>query len=286
MTKRSTLIIFLLFCAQTFAVPFQGPISKSLGGGGRAGLQSLESGLLNPALVPLIQASDMSAYYQDGYSAAGIHETAYGLGVIDASKEAYFPAAAHYIRLRNTGLTPTAADGELWHAAAGKKFGEWLVTGVSVYRLSYNVEGDREYTQWNYSLGLLALVNEGFGVAYVLENIAKPGSRVPTGLRQELTQGLGAYGSVAGLVKVRADIAEQERNNPDHKLVYSASVESMTSQWILFRLGFRRDELQDRRVWTTGFAFNGPRLKLDYAFEKNVEGTSGAVHSVDLRVPF
>ena len=55
---------------------------------------------------------------------------------------------------------------------------------------------------------------------------------------------------------------------------------------MVFRLGFRRDELADSRIYTAGIGFNGPRLRFDYTVEKNAENTSGALHSVDLRVPF
>lgn len=278
--------LFIFFSNIAFADPYLGPMSRALAGGGRAGLESMEAGLLNPALIPLVQASEMSVIYGDGYSGAGSHETSYGLGIMDATKEVYFPASAHFIRSRRTGLTPTPTNQELWHVAAGKKVNDWLVGGVSVYRIQDDVENDQKYSQWNYSLGVLTMVHSGLGFAYVLSNMAKPGSRVPTALRQDLTQAFGAYAAVAGTVKVRGDLARQESHNPDHKLAYSLSLESMTSKWILFRLGYRRDERLDQKVWTTGFEFHGPRLKLDYAFEKTVEGTSGAVHSVDLRVPF
>jgi hypothetical protein len=209
------------------------------------------------------------------------------VGLVDAEKDVYFPGAAHYIRLRDTGRAPSAANGELWHMAIGKNVTEWLAFGVSGYRLKYDLEGgDKSTTQWNYSLGALIILNESFGVAYVVDNLAKPGSAVPRGLREDTRQGLGVYGNIAEIAKMRADVSRSEKFNPNHKLVYSLGLESMLSEWFVFRMGFRRDELADGRFWTTGLGFNGPRLKVDYAFEKNAEGTGGAVHSVDLRVPF
>ena len=138
----------------------------------------------------------------------------------------------------------------------------------------------------NYSLGALLIFDEGFGVAYVVDNLAKPGSEVPRGLREDTRQGLGIYGNLGEIAKIRADISRNEKFNPDHKLTYAIGIESLSNQWVLFRAGFRREELADARFWTAGFGFNGPRLKVDYAFEKNAKATAGAVHSVDLRVPF
>ncbi len=279
-------LILILFAHVSSADFFHGPVWDASGGAGRAGLQGMESAFANPALVPLVKSSEMSAYYRDGYIGPRQHRNTMGVGVIDAEKEVYFPGAAHYLRIRDGGRSPTAAEGELWHLAVGKNISDRLAAGISGYRLQYDVEGDKEYTQWNYSLGALVLIQENLGLAYVLDNLAKPGSGVPRGLREDMKQGVGVYGSVADLLKIRADISRHERFNPDHKMVYAIGFESMTSQWVLIRAGFNRDELADTRIWSAGFAFNGPRLKVDYSIQKNVKGTGGAVHSVDLRVPF
>ena len=280
------IFILILIAHHASAEFFRGPVSKASGGSGRAGIPGMESAFVNPALIPLEKASEMSAYYHDGYIGSGQHRNGWAVGVIDAEKEVWFPGAAHYVRTRDGGRTRTATEGELWHMAVGKNISERLALGLSAYRLQYDVEGDREYTQWNGSIGGLVLITETFGLAYVLDNLVKPGSEVPRGLREDLKQGVGVYGAVADLVKIRGDISRQEKFNPGKKMGFAIGMESMTSQWILFRAGFQRDELADTRIWSAGFGFNGPRLKVDYAVEKNVKGTGGAVHSVDLRVPF
>lgn len=280
-------IIFLLLCGtMARAEVFNGAISKALAGGGRAGLPGMESVFLNPALVPLVRASELSAYYNDGYVGRGAHRNAYGVGVVDAEKDVYFPGALHYIRTRDTGRAAGAVDGELWHLGFGKNVSEILAVGISAYRIEYEVKDDRSYTQWNGSIGALFLLRENLGLAYVLDNVAKPGSETPAGLREDMKQGIGLFGSVAAMVRLRGDVWRVEKHNPKQKLGYAFSVESMTSQWLLFRVGYRREELADARFYTAGFGFNGPRLRVDYAFEKNAKGTGGAVHSVDLSVPF
>jgi len=283
---RPELILILFFSALAHGEHFSGPISKASGGAGRAGLQGMESAFINPALVPLLKASEMAVYFHDGYIGRQQHRNAYGIGIVDSGKEVLFPGAAHYVRTHDTGRSIGGASGELWHLAFGKNVTNRLAVGASAYRLVYDVERDRGYTQWNGSLGLLALITENIGVAYVLDNLAKPGSEVPRGLREDMRQGLGFYGLVADLARIRADVSRLEKHNPEHKLTYALALETMTSPWLLFRGGFKRDELADTRFWTTGFGFNGPRLRVDYAFEKNAKGTGGAVHSVDLSVPF
>jgi hypothetical protein len=284
--KPAYLILMFFLAPFARAEFYRGPITKSLAGSGRAGLPGMESAFLNPALIPLVKASEMSVFYNDGYTGPSELRNGWGLGIIDAHKEVYFPGALHYVRTRETGRASGAVDGELWHMAVGKNISDRLAVGGSLYRLTHDVEGDSEYEQWNGALGFLILISENMGVAYVLDNPAKPAGRTPIGLREDMQHHIGFYGTIAQAIKVRADIGRQEKFNPDHKLNYALGVESMTSKWLLFRAGFRRDELADRRLWAAGLGFNGPRLRVNYAFEKNPEGTGGAAHSVDLIVPF
>lgn len=277
-------LIVIHFSAR--AEVFIGPSSSSLGGAGRAGLSGAESVFLNPALTPLIQMTEVIGYYRDGQYGRGEHRNAWAVGAVDSSKEVYFPAAFHYVRLRDTGRASGAVNGEMYHLAIGKNVSDRLAVGFSGYRLKYQVVGDRSYTQWNGSLGVLMLLSENMGFAYVLNNVAGPGSEVPTGLREDMNQGVGVYGAIAEIARLRVDVTRQERFNPDKKMAYMVGIESMMNDWFLFRAGFRRDDLRDERFYTAGLGFIGPRLKIDYAFEKNAKGAEGAVHSVDMRIPF
>jgi hypothetical protein len=263
----------------------RGPSASALGGAGVAGMPGAESALLNPALVPLYKESSMDAYFRDGYAKDGELRHFWGFGAIDNGQDIYFPGALHYFRMHDTGRSAQPANGELWHAAIAKQFDQ-LNVGVSAYRLIYDVKNDRRYTQWNYSIGGLFMLSEGLGVAYVLNNLAGAGSNVPAGLREDLRQVAGVYAKLGEMARVRFDMARQERFNPDHKMTYMLSIETKHSDVLLVRLGYRYDDLAGDRVWTAGIGFDGPRLKMDYAIEKNQTGTPGALHSVDLRLPF
>ncbi len=286
--RASLIILISYFLSGTVAVAeiFNGPASAALGGAGRGGLSGAESVFLNPALVPLIQMTEVIGYYKDGQAGRHQHRNAWGVGAVDSGKDVYFPAAIHYIRSHDTGRAIAPADGEAFHLALGKNISNRLAIGASAFRLKHSVFGDRSYTQWNGSVGMLVLVTETMGVAYVLNNIAKPGSEVPMGLREDMNQGVGFYSAIAEIARVRADITRNERFNPDKKMTYMIGIESMVNEYMLFRMGFRREELTDQRIYTAGLGFNGPRMKIDYGIEKNTKGAEGAVHSVDMRVPF
>jgi hypothetical protein len=167
----------------------------------------------------------------------------------------------------------------------GYQVSDRLFVGGSAYRLTYKVEST-SYEQWNGSLGALVRVNPFLGLGYVLENLAKPGSEVPQDLREDMEQSVGLFGAIADIAHLRFDVSRREKHNPDHKMAYMMGVETQSHKFFLLRLGFKRDELEDQKLWTAGFCFNGPRLKIDYSFEKSAERASGALHSVDMRLPF
>lgn len=281
------LIVFCFWNEPLWAQIFRGPASSALGGAGVAGISGTEGVFLNPALVPVFHNSSLNAYFRDGSIGPGEHRWAAGLGAIDNGEDVWFPGALHYVRLRETGLVSSPVNGELWHVGLGQRFGEHFSVGVSVYRLAYNVVNDHtSYVQWNGSFGTLFMINPHLGVAYVLNHIANPSSATPRNLRQDLEQVAGVFAALGDLARLRLDISRQEHFNPDHKLAYRVGFESKTSDLFVMRLGYAYDDLKFRHVWTAGVGFDGPRLKANYSFEKNQEGTPGALHSVDLSVPF
>lgn len=282
--KILSLILCFVFPLLANAEAFRGPWSSALGGAGRAGIDSAEAALLNPALLPLVRNYEFEGYYRDGELDPDQHKTDWGLGAADNRSDVLFPGALNYIHLHDANVAGAPADGELWHVAVARRIFD-ISVGLSGYMLTYNVNG-QSYRQFNYNLGTLWMITPDIGVAYVLNNIAKPGSDVPQELRQDLQQGVGFLASIWEIARIRFDITRNEVNNPDQRLVYMAGFENQMSAYGIFRMGYRLDDQNDQRYLTAGIGFNGPRLKLDYTFEKNLEGTSEALHSVDMRIPF
>ncbi|NJL24729.1 MAG: hypothetical protein HC902_05880 [Calothrix sp. SM1_5_4] len=259
-------------------------MSSATGGTGVAGVSGTEAAFLNPAMIPVLGMSGFEAFYREAARSTAV-SIGDGLGAIDSSPEVWFPGTLHYVRLRERGRGTGTAKGELWHAGVGKRVADQLNLGLSAYRLILE-DGAGKSTQWNFSLGALWMITRGFGVGYSVQNLARPGSDVPVALREPTRQILGVLAPLGGAARFRADIARIEKGNPDRKLVYMVGFESKTTDLFMARVGFRRDDLLKRSFWSAGMGFDGPRLKIDYAFEKASEESSGALHSVDLRLPF
>lgn len=283
---RAFILILMTFSSFAFAQPFNGALSSAMGGTGRAGIPSSEGSFLNPATIPLIKGYDAMIHYRDGDLGPGTHRQALGIGMVDSSEDAAFPGAAHFVRTRETGRTATPVNGELWHAAGAYLINNQFSIGASVYRWQHRANNFPTYVQWNGALGFLWLVNNDFSLAYVLENPAQPGSDVPAALREELRQSIGTFFRFSDVAIARMDISRQERNNPDGRMIYMFGLESATSEFFVFRAGYKLDDMRNQRSWSGGIAFNGPRLRVDYAFERDMNQSSGALHSVDFRIPF
>lgn len=278
---------FLIFFVQiSHAEFFRGPISSAMGGSGRAGLPSSEGAFLNPAVIPLVKNYELIGFYRDGEISPGQHRQGWAVGVVDNSDGVLFPGALHYAKTRDTGRSDHGINGELWHAAGAYLLQDRLSLGFSAYRIQYQSKGGPEYTQWNGSLGAVFLVHENLSFAYVFDNIARPGSEVPLGLREDPKHTVGLFARLVEILTLRIDVQRETQFNPHGALTYMGGIESAMSEYFVMRLGYRYDDLREQRFWTGGLGFNGPRLRVDYSIEKSQEGSSGALHSVDLRVPF
>jgi len=128
-------------------------------------------------------------------------------------------------------------------------------------------------------------VTDSLGLAYVWHAIGRPSDRVPTALRENPTQTLGAFFKTEGFMRLRADLSRQERDNPDHKMDFIFSLEAKTSDFFIFRLAHSWEGLEGQNRLGAGLSFEGPRLKLDYGFQKSL-ADSETMHGVDLRIPF
>lgn len=285
--KSLSIIFISIFCHFAQAQVFQGPLSRALGGSGRAGLESSESALLNPALVPLAIDGEFNLMYGDGSSDRAQHQQFIGVGTVDNGEGIIVPGSLHYIRTRNTGVYPSAVSGELWHFAIGQKlFLDGLVLGLSGFRWSADPDGEGAKSQWNGSFGALYSFNSAFGLAYVWDNFIGAPKSIPEGLRLSARHSLGAMFTVGDVARLRFDLSKDQANNPDDKLIYQFGLESRSSSYAIIRLGAKADKLREQDFMTFGLGFNGPRLKVDYSFEKNLKRTGDALHSVDMRVPF
>ena len=286
---KLTAWLVLFFSPQfLFAQVLRGTLSTSLGGTGVAGLSAAEGALLNPALVTIYPGSGADGVFRDGARTDGQHQHGWSVGAVDNSKESLFSGAFHYARTHDLGRVQGSAGGELYHGAFGYRFTNYVALGASAYRLSYKLaeREPRNSTQWNWDLGALVMLTPSLGFGYTLRNLAHASGRVPSALRETLNQTVGFYAGVGEIARIRVDLGRRETQNDDHRLIYMAGLETRMRDLFVLRFGYRHDEAGEGRIASAGLGLDGPKLKIDYGVEKATEGSSGALHSVDMRIPF
>ena len=159
--------------------------------------------------------------------------------------------------------------------------------GMSVYNIRRDVENDKEYEFYDGNFGFLWNPLPSLGVGLRYDNFAKHGTAgVPTHIRLRDQLTIGTNYVVMETVRARLDLSQQMESNPNNRVDFRAGLESFFDAFFVLRFGFERAQLEDRKYYSAGIGFTGPRLRIDYSYRKNADYSGGALHSVDFRLPF
>lgn len=265
---------------------FTGPVSSALGGAGVAAVNASEGAFLNPAVIAHAPRFEGSVAYQDGYVAPQSHRTQYGVTLADNSANVVFPGALSYFQGSRTFASGVATEDQLWQLSLGKFVARNFSIGITGYYLSHSLAGGLSKSHWNGSLGAHYTFSPKLAVAFVYYNPLEGPRDLPLEVRNNPETRLGVQFAPERFVRLRLDISRPERDNPEKEGVIYSGVEVDINHLSIFRIGGQFDDYRKQNFVTAGFGFNGPRLKINYSFQKNVKGTGGAVHGVDFRVPF
>jgi hypothetical protein len=264
---------------------YSGPVSSAMGGAGRAGAESTEIIFLNPTAAALGTGFEAGFHYSDGYWTKGQHESAMAVILVENNPENISPGGFAYIQKRRT-LPGLAWSEKYYFGALGKTISPVLTIGLSGYYLEQILEDKTKFKQWNGSLGFLFTISPQLGVAYVLANPVAADEDVPLPLQPVTQHSLGVNWLMQHLMRVTLDVTKWADQNPDNRVIVQAGSEMKVGELALFRLGFEIDGINKRNSVTGGFGFIGPRLNANYSIAKPLKETDGAMHSVDLRLPF
>lgn len=265
---------------------FSGPVSAAMGNTGRTGAEVSESIFQNPATAALAKGFDGNFIFRDGYWGKNDHESGMAVSLVESDAENFAPGGFAYV-MRRRHVNGQAWNEQYGFGALGQSLSPYFTFGLGFYYLSQKEDGlPNTHTQINGSVGTLFTFNPRFGVAYVLYNPVQPDEDIPDYLKAIMSQALSVNYLFAELMRVTVDIARWEKQNPDKKGIIGMGTEAQLGEFGILRFGYEIDDIRKRNSFTFGLGFNGPRLKMNYALVKPMRATDGAMHSVDLRVPF
>lgn len=256
-----------------------------MGGAGRAGVETTEIMFLNPTAVALGKGFEAGFIFSDGYQARQEHSTGMAVALVENDPENFAPGGFAYVQKRQT-RSGVAWDERYFFGALATPVSSVLTLGISFYHLDQGIDGGDSYRHINGALGALVTLDEGLGVAYVVSNLVKPDDDTPLALRPIMQQSLGVSWMVPKLMRLTLDLTRWEKQNADKKGIIQAGSEMKVAPFALLRFGVEVDDIVKRNTGTLGIGFLGPRLRANYSFSKPFEGTNGAMHSVDMRLPF
>lgn len=284
----SLMFIFLFFhgyAAESSSGYFTGPVAAAMGGAGRAAVDPAESHFRNPAVVAHSPQIDLAAYYQDGSHGPQLHETAFGLSIVDNTGDTICPGAIGYLKARRTFPGMNVNENYV-HASLGSFVAKQISFGAAAIYVNHEVENGKEYKQWDGMVGFLYTPNSNTGLALTYSYFANPSSDLPKILRLMPTLSLAGHYIFEDFLRFRLDVSRWEKDNVDKKWIIESGLETKMPNYFILRLGSQWNDIERRSYLTAGLGFDGPRLKVDYSFQK-MRGPGGyAMHGVDLRVPF
>lgn len=287
---KTSLIVLLLSLSAHASVNFQtdgrmsnifeGPAAVALGGAGLAAKSPNESGHMNPATLPLLNGTHFGAIYGAESTGPRAGSNKYHLVVAEATDEVAFPGALTYSKV---GVFKDGRDLSLQevHGAVGVDLSDFVSVGTAVKYLTLEGQNIQQVSAFNGMVGLLVTPHRNVGIAFVYDDFMDT-KEIPSAS----TLALGGHYIYERFVRVRFDTVLQQNDNPSRRLIFKAGLESMfLARDVNLRFGYRWDEVRAQKFAAMGIGWAGPRLGLNYAYEKNA-GSDDYRHLIDMLVQF
>ena len=257
-----------------------------MGGAGLASLQTTSVFFMNPALLPHGPEMGLGLFYTDGLPSASEHLTDLGASIIDNNPDAMFPGALGYVERRRSFDGGGNYNETYWNLSLGNFVADQFSVGVSVVYLVTDFENGPSHTQWDGVIGMLFSPYKRLGFAAVAYHFVSQESKIPEAIELAPKLALGLNYLATDYLEARLDLGKQTKYNSNNKWELHAGLRSHFNKFLSMALGFEADEFTDRKYYTGGFSFQGPRFQMDYALKISTKDSIGTLHSVDIRTPF
>jgi len=283
-----TAVFICLISVSVQAQYYTGPISSAMGGAGRAASEPEEGVFLNPAVLPHAREFSTALFYSDGLLGKDLRQRDLVVSFVDNTEGIVIPGSISYLRRRRTFPNKPSVKEEYYQVAVGQFATQYLSLGLGIhYRTVDQEDGGDDFSYWGGTLGTLWAPSPEWGVALVYDNFTVIGNRIPLGHLKNIPElGIGFVYLYKTILKVRFDISKLLQENRDKRWKVGLGMETYVNNFMALRIGAQTDKVSGQEFLTLGWAFLGPRLKIDYSFFKNIKDSKGVMHSIDLRVPF
>ncbi len=267
------------------AQTFNGVISRSIGGAGRAAVDPLDVGRLNPAGLVHLRNYSFGGQYREQNFSSDADGLLWSINVSDGSDGAAFPGAFTFEK-RFVYTQRGRQEQDHYFVSLGQYLIENLSMGLTLHHLRTRAQQDDTTSMVNVDVGLLWTPAPWLGLGLVGYNLAGAKDGVPALANLYPSLGLGTHVILDELFRMRLDYMQQLEENTHSRGHLMAGFESMVYQWVVLRAGWYEDGLAQSRGWTAGLGFDGPRLKANVSLEAPLSGSRETRYGVDMLVQF
>lgn len=254
--------------------------SDAMGGTGVAYASAVDSAFLNPAGISFFSDIHFSGAYRFGKSVLGDMQQMHAV-IADANPENLFKGSLAY---RERKYEPGADDvkEQDFIANAAYAFTPGFGVGVRGYKKQTNVPLQDRVDQYNGDLGLLWRPGQYWVVGITQYGLLSTKDTLvqPLGVLPMTTA--GALFTLPDIAVVTADISYAYKENTSDRFSHAIGVSFQNVEFLRTNLGARFDDRAGETVYSAGFQFWGPRLKVGYAYQKEVRKELGEMHTIDI----
>lgn len=257
------------------AKAFTGAVSTATGGTGRGAVEPVDGVYLNPSIIADLPHKNFAVNFS---------ADKWALSISDNGEDAYFPAAMHFVSQASETLSVQQL-GLTFATPRFKKISLGLTASMIEYDQHITSTGQLTFRQSTLDLGFSFAFNKNFGFGLVANRVVASKIQLAENLQLASTVSMGMSYTYRDFARLRFDIESGPKNSTD-RLAYMAGIENYLSDWMVFRLGYKNDNVVSKNYITSGLGFAGPQFGLHYAFISNPANRTEDQHLIDLGIPF
>ncbi len=262
-----------------------GSVADAMGGAGIAGAHPYESAILNPAALVEFKTQHFGLQQRSADLGPALEQKQYSFFFTDAGASTVFPGTIFYRNRTNLFLDQKVREQHLQISGAAA-LTEKLAAGISGYKIKTDLMNGDDYNQYNVDIGTYWLALPGLAVGGVFRGLM--GSETTAWpLSQVIPMaGTGAEYRFFEMFKIRYDVNYFLEQNGEKRFRHQVGGEVRYDFMLALRTGFSQDDRLGENRWSLGAGWDGPRLKVAYAFQKEERKGLGDAHSVDMWFDF
>lgn len=256
-----------------------------MGGAGIGGSHAYESAILNPASLIDVKKS----YFALQTHSAGMEAPAklrhYSVFMTDAGEDTNYPGTLFY-RQRTVDIRGQKTREQQFQLSGAAALTKSFAVGISGYKIRTDLMTGSDYSQYNADLGAYWLASEALSMGAVFRGVA--GSKNTTWLESRVLPmaGLGAEWRFFEMFRFRYDVNYFLEQNSQQRFRHQIGGEVRYDFMLVLRTGYSQDDRLGENRWTAGIGWEGPKLKVGYAYQKENRKNLGDMHSIDMWFDF